>query len=127
MAIKQLYNPFLPEFRDDPHPSFHRLREEDPVHFSPIVGVWILTRHADVMAALRDSRLSASSRHWENYDRYFFRKGSDGVSPMAETYDNWMLQMDPPDHTRIRSLFTKAIRSSSSAYCGKPFIGLSAQ
>jgi pimeloyl-[acyl-carrier protein] synthase len=108
MAIKQLYNPFLPEFRDNPHPFFHRLRIEDPVHFSPTVGVWILTRHADVMAALRDPRFSASSRHWENYDRYFFRKGSDGVSPMAETYDHWMLQMDPPDHTRLRSLFTKA-------------------
>jgi pimeloyl-[acyl-carrier protein] synthase len=103
-----LYNPFLPAFRDDPHPIYHRMRRESPVHFSPTVGVWVLTRYADVMTALRDPRVSASARHWRDYDRFFFRKGSDGTSPMAETYDRWMLQMDPPDHTRIRGLFTKA-------------------
>ena len=103
-----LYNPFLPAFRDDPHPVYHRLRAEDPVHFSPTVGVWVLTRYADVMAALRDPRVSASARHWRDYERFFFRKGEGGTSPMAQTYDRWMLQMDPPDHTRIRGLFTKA-------------------
>ena len=103
-----LYNPFLPAFRDDPHPFYQRMRAEDPVHFSPTVGVWVLTRYADVLAALRDPRISASSRHWRHYERFFFRQGSDGVSPMAQTYDRWMLQMDPPDHTRIRGLFTKA-------------------
>ncbi len=102
------YNPFLPAFRDDPHPFYHRLRRESPVHFGTTVGVWVLTRYADVMAAMRDPRISASARHWRDYDRFFFRKGSDGASPMAETYDRWMLQMDPPDHTRIRGLFTKA-------------------
>jgi cytochrome P450 len=84
------------------------MRQEDPVHFGPTVGVWVLTRYTDVMAALRDPRISASSRHWRDYERFFFRKGSDGTSPMAQTYDRWMLQMDPPDHTRIRGLFTKA-------------------
>jgi pimeloyl-[acyl-carrier protein] synthase len=103
-----LYNPFLPAFRDDPHPVFHRLRAEDPVHYSPTVGVWVLTRYADVMTALRDPRFSASARHWRDYERFFFRKGSDGSSAMSQTYDRWMLQMDPPDHTRLRSLFTRA-------------------
>jgi cytochrome P450 len=108
MVQSPLYNPFLPAFRDDPHPFYRRMRDEDPVHFSPTVGVWVLTRYADVMTALRDPRISASARHWRHYERFFFRKGSDGVSPMAQTYDRWMLQMDPPDHTRIRGLFTKA-------------------
>lgn len=103
-----LYNPFHPAFREDPHPFFHRLREQDPVHFSPTVGVWVLTRYADVMSALREPRISASARHWRDYERYFFRKGEGGKSPMAETYDHWMLQMDPPDHTRLRGLFGKA-------------------
>jgi cytochrome P450 len=103
-----LYNPFLPAFREDPHPFYHRIRKEDPVHFSPTVGVWLITRYADVMTVLRDPRISASALHWSEYQRYFFRKGSDGTSPMAETYTKWMLQMDPPDHTRVRGLFTKA-------------------
>lgn len=107
MLKAPLYNPFLPAFREDPHPFYHRMRGEDPVHFSPTVGVWVITRYADVMTALRDSRISASARHWRHYDK-FFRKSADGSSPMAATYDRWMLQMDPPDHTRIRGLFTKA-------------------
>lgn len=107
-AVPPLYNPFLPAFRDDPHPFYHRMRRESPVHFGKTVGVWVLTRYADVLNSLRDPRISASARHWRDYERFFFRKGSDGTSPMAETYDRWMLQMDPPDHTRIRGLFTKA-------------------
>jgi cytochrome P450 len=106
-----LYNPFLPAFRDDPHPFYHRLRREDPVHFSPTVGVWVITRYADVMSVLRDPRVSASVLHWTGYEKFFFRRGSQGVSPMAETYTKWMLQMDPPDHTRVRGLFTKAFTS----------------
>lgn len=105
---RALYNPFLPAFRDDPHPFFHRIRREDPVHYSPIIRAWVITRYADALAAMRDPRISASARHWRDYERFFFRKGADGTSAMAETYDDWMLQMDPPDHTRLRSLFTTA-------------------
>ena len=40
-------NPFDPGFRDDPHPALRRLREQDPVNETP-VGIWRLTRYADV-------------------------------------------------------------------------------
>src|SRR5687768_9237358 len=107
-----LYNPFLPAFRDDPHPFFHRIRREDPVHLSPVLRAWVLTRYADVLAALRHPRISASARHWRDYDRFFFRKSADGTdtggSAVTDAYDGWMLQMDPPDHTRLRGLFTTA-------------------
>ncbi|WP_089722150.1 hypothetical protein [Candidatus Entotheonella palauensis] len=45
-----------PEFYADPYPVYHRLRAEDPVHWSDIMGSWILTRYDDVLASMRDSR-----------------------------------------------------------------------
>src|SRR6185312_5984637 len=58
--------------------------------------------------ALRDERLSASARHWDNYEKFYFRGGaSQGVSP-ADIYRHWMLQLDAPDHTRLRALLNRA-------------------
>jgi cytochrome P450 len=105
---KHLFNPLLPSYRDDPHPFLHRLRETDPVHRSPLLGVWVLTRYADVLAALRDERFSADARHWQDYRKFFFRDALGGGSALAEAYGKWMLQLDPPDHTRLRALVNKA-------------------
>lgn len=101
------FNPLLPDYIIDPHPQLHRLRDEDPVHWSSTLGVWILTRYADVHAALRDSRFSCMAGRWEQYQKFFLRGGS-ATSPMAEMYKRWMLQVDPPDHTRLRGLVNKA-------------------
>ena len=101
------FNPLLPEFTIDPHPQLHRLRIEDPVHYSPAIGVWILTRYSDVHMALRDPRFSCAASNWEQYEKFFLRGGS-RTSPMAEMYSKWMLQTDPPDHTRLRGLVNKA-------------------
>jgi hypothetical protein len=101
------FNPLLPDYIIDPHPQLHRLRAEDPVHWSSTLGVWVLTRYADVHAALRDSRFSCMAGRWEQYQKFFLRGGS-ATSPMAEMYKRWMLQVDPPDHTRLRGLVNKA-------------------
>src|SRR5438046_10403220 len=49
------FNPMDPEFLADPYPTYHRLRDEDPVHHSPL-DFWVLTRYEDVVAVLRDPR-----------------------------------------------------------------------
>src|SRR5688500_3003878 len=100
------FNPFLPRYRDDPHPLLHRLRTEEPVHFSALADVWFLTRYADVQAALTNDRdFTADARHWEQHDRHFRRPGPNDA---AGVYSRWMLQMDPPDHTRLRVLLNGA-------------------
>ncbi len=43
----------------DPYPRYHQLRSEDPVHWHAGLNAWVLTRYSDVLAALRDQRLSA--------------------------------------------------------------------
>jgi cytochrome P450 len=101
------FNPLLPEYIVDPHPQLHRLRAEDPVHWCSTLGVWVVTRYADVMAILHDRRFSSMAGLWDQYQKFFLRGGSTS-SPMAEMYSKWMLQVDPPDHTRLRALVNKA-------------------
>jgi pimeloyl-[acyl-carrier protein] synthase len=100
------FNPFLPEVHADPYPLYHRLRAEDPVHRSPL-GFWVLTRHADVLAVLRDARMSRDPRRSE---RVTLLRASAEVDELlaAEEAAPSMLFVDPPDHTRLRTLVNKA-------------------
>ena len=66
MAEVVAYNPFLPEVQADPYPSLHALRGADPVHRSPFLGMWMLTRHRDVAMLLRDPRFSAERHRWQS-------------------------------------------------------------
>ena len=92
------FNPMDPDFVADPYPTYHRLRTEDPVHHSPL-GFWVLTRYEDVVASLRDPRFAKEPMIVAVAARL-------GVEP--QTIGISMLDRDPPDHTRLRSLASKA-------------------
>jgi hypothetical protein len=93
------FNPMDPEFVADPYPMYHRLRAEDPVHRSPL-GFWVLTRYEDVVAVLRDPRFAK-----EAIAAFVARRiGVDATVGIGVS----MLDRDPPDHTRLRSLVSKA-------------------
>ena len=91
-----LFNPLDPEFIADPYPRYRRLREEDPVHQSPM-GFWVLTRYDDVAGMLRDPRFGR-----KGFDRLLAARFGDAGFDMS------MLFRDPPDHTRLRTLVSKA-------------------
>jgi cytochrome P450 len=93
------FNPMDPEFLADPYPTYHRLREEDPVHHSPL-DFWVLTRYEDVAAVLRDPRFIKEPLVSMVAARF-------GVS-VPPGVGLSMLDRDPPDHTRLRSLVSKA-------------------
>jgi pimeloyl-[acyl-carrier protein] synthase len=93
------FNPMAPEFVVDPYPTYHRLRAEDPVHHSPL-GFWVLTRYADVIAMLRDPRLIK-----EPIAAFVAARFGMAVPPGLGLS---MLDRDPPDHTRLRGLVSKA-------------------
>lgn len=102
------FNPFNPEFRLNPYPFYHRLRTVDPVHWSDIANRWVLTRHADCIAVLRDAtRFSADPYKWDAFEEFLQAQGG-GDSPLLRMQTNWMLMKDPPDHTRLRTIVTKA-------------------
>ena len=92
------FNPIDPEFVADPYPTYHRLRAEDPVHHSPL-GFWVLTRYEDVVASLRDPRLAKEAIATFVAERL-------GITPLGIGLS--MLDRDPPDHTRLRGLVSKA-------------------
>jgi cytochrome P450 len=94
------FNPMDPEFVADPYPMYHRLRAEDPVHHSPL-GFWVLTRYPDVMAMLRDPRLTK-----EPIAAFVAARFGMAVPPPGLGLS--MLDRDPPDHTRLRGLVSKA-------------------
>jgi cytochrome P450 len=95
-----------PEFRENPYQFFSVLREHDPVHHTPF-GVYLISRHADAATIVRDPRLSNNQRNSELYES-FVRAGGEPEGAMAEMNDVVMLFLDPPDHTRLRSLVSKA-------------------
>ena len=92
------FNPMDPAFVADPYPTYRRLLAEDPVHHSPM-GFWVLTRYEDVVAALRDPRLAKEAIAAFVAARFGAPMPAMGLS---------MLDRDPPDHTRLRSLVSKA-------------------
>jgi len=102
------FNPFDPEFRVNPYPFYHRLRTADPVHWSDIAIRWVLTRHTDCVAVLRDTaRFSADPYKWDGFQEFLQMQGG-ADSPLLRMQTNWMLMKDPPDHTRLRTLVAKA-------------------
>jgi hypothetical protein len=91
-------NPLDPEFRNDPYPALKRLRELEPVHHTPL-GLWRLCRYDDCVRMLRDLPVGV--------------RRTDGTLPGVDESEpenrrNFMLQQDPPNHTRLRKLVSRA-------------------
>ena len=101
------FNPFLAEFQRDPYPTYHRLRIEDPVHRS--FDTWVLTRYADVKAVLRDPRFGADQvpKRIKNKSHYFEEQQRD-LKTLVQMSGKFFFYLDPPDHTRLRGLVSKA-------------------
>ncbi|MFI9584080.1 cytochrome P450 [Streptomyces sp. NPDC052236] len=100
---------FTWEFATDPYPAYAWLREHEPVHRTPLpsgVEAWLVTRYADAKQALADPRLSKNPAHHAGSTH---AKGKTGIpgERKAELMTH-LLNIDPPDHTRLRRLVSKA-------------------
>ncbi|MEO5736445.1 MAG: cytochrome P450 [Variovorax sp.] len=98
-------------FRADPYPSYAALREAGPIHWSEefFGGAWLLTRHADVEAVLRDAvRFSAQrTGGWVMQSR----AARSELRDFQQLFARAMLFLDAPDHTRIRSVLNAGFRN----------------
>ncbi|MEV8534374.1 cytochrome P450 [Streptomyces sp. NPDC051211] len=97
------------EFATDPYPAYAWLREHSPVHRTKLpsgVEAWLVTRYADARQALADQRLSKNPAH---HAEPAHAKGKTGIpgERKAELMTH-LLNIDPPDHTRLRRLVSKA-------------------
>lgn len=100
---------FSRDFAADPYPAYAWLREHAPVHWTRLpsgVEAWLVTRYADAKQALADPRLSKNPAH---HDETAHAKGKTGIpgERQAELMTH-LLNIDPPDHTRLRRLVSKA-------------------
>ena len=101
------------DFQLDPFPLYNRIREEAPVYWCEPWNAWLVTRYDDVVRVLRDSdRFGSEGRH-EAFTSDLDTESSEGAVDAVVT----MLDMDPPNHTRLR-------RMSSGAFAPRRIEGL---
>ena len=100
-----LYRLLAPQMLANPYPLYDRLRTEAPVHWDPFLHAWVVTRYADVLTVLHDVRFSAQRTPTPDV---LTRMGLAALSPIAQVMVQQMLFLDPPAHTRLRSLAAKA-------------------
>ncbi len=104
--LPPMLNPFDPNFHDDPYAQYRAVREADPVHLTP-VGTWALFRHADIMRVLRDPNLSVEERHATSMNFVVDAEIAAMREARGDRGSRSMLDLDPPDHHRIRRLVAK--------------------
>ena len=95
----------------DPFPLYQRLRDEDPVHWSPRLKAWVLTRYEDVKRVCLDSSMSSDRL------RPFFATlppaEAQKLAELARYLTLWMVFRDPPEHTRLRRLAARVFHVRS--------------
>jgi cytochrome P450 len=97
-TLHEIFGLPLEVFVTDPYPLYHRLRAEAPVYFDEQSGSWVVTRHADVAAMLRDPRFVAQKPQFNEPE----------FERLQQVSERWMVLLDPPAHTRLRQLVNNA-------------------
>ena len=114
-AAPPAFNPFDPAFRADPYPFYAALREHDPVHTTPF-GFVVLTRYDDVARTLRSNEFSrdveANAAITDDPVRERRREQLRRRREDGEAAKN-ILNLDPPDHTRLRRPVSLAFTPSA--------------
>lgn len=104
------YNPLSPRVYLDPYPKYAALRRKAPIHWSPLMDAWVVTRYTHVDAILRDHK------RFSNDPRQRQRTRIPRTTSLVEQGGRpSMLFVDPPEHTRLRSLVSKAFTPQAIA------------
>jgi cytochrome P450 len=107
------------EFATDPYTAYAWLREHAPVRWTVLpsgVGAWLVTRYGDAREALADGRLSKNPVHHAGESQARGRTGIPGER--SADLMTHLLNLDPPDHTRLRRLVAKAFTPRTVAELG---------
>jgi cytochrome P450 len=93
-----------------PYQTFALMREYDPLYWHEQMGMWFVTRYQDVHAVSRDRRFSS-----DKVD-FFVPPGTDDKTQAVRRFlTDWMVFSDPPEHTRLRKLVSRAFTPRSVA------------
>lgn len=105
------FNPFEPGYHEDPYAQYAQLRRHDPVHHS-VLGLWFLFRREDVERVIRDPELSvefdnANAEGMARFEMFEEVLGDEITDEARNRGNHAILNIDPPDHTRLRRLVAK--------------------
>ncbi|MFI5606919.1 cytochrome P450 [Amycolatopsis sp. NPDC051903] len=112
MSATIRFTPLGAEFRADPYPQYRRLREHRPVHKT--LGTWVLTRHADVQAVLRDRTFSADLIP-QLVRKQAGRVSDADVARIERLGRKSLVFTDNPDHARLRGLVNRVFTAQAVA------------
>lgn len=107
-----VYDPRDPAVMADPYPVYARLREEDPVHWSPSLKSWVVTRREDVRLILTDNALSVD--RLSGFYKTLPSEQAQLLRDIVHYLNLWLAFRDPPDHTRLRRLLQPAFSIKSA-------------
>ena len=96
------------DFVADPYPAYERLRALAPIVYDEVTDHWLVTRFHDVNALLRDRRLGRTYLHRSTHEDMGREPPSPTLDPFWHLITHGILDMEPPDHTRVRRLVSKA-------------------
>lgn len=102
------FDPWDPDFIAHPYDVYAELRATAPVSFFEPTGQWLIARHADVNALLRDRRLGRSYLHVATHEEFGRPPEPEFQEPFWRLIRAGMLDVEPPVHTRLRRLVSKA-------------------
>lgn len=102
------FDPWSPDVVADPYPAYTALREAGRAHWFEPTGQWLIPHYDDVDALLRDRRLGRTYLHRFTHEEFGSRPPPPEVEPFSRLNDHALLELEAPDHTRIRRLVATA-------------------
>ncbi|MFI7439211.1 cytochrome P450 [Nonomuraea indica] len=102
------FDPWNPDFVAHPYDAYAELRRAAPVSYFEPTGQWLIPRYADVNALLRDRRLGRSYLHVATHEEFGRAAEPDFQEPFWRVVRAGMLDVEPPVHTRLRRLVSRA-------------------
>jgi pimeloyl-[acyl-carrier protein] synthase len=104
LSLSRLLDPHV---LANPYPLYHKLRRQDPVHWDPYLHAWVVTRYEDVVHVLHHFSANRTPT-----PEQLSALDLSALNPIAEIMVRQMLFLDPPDHTRLRTLASAAFTPS---------------
>ena len=104
-------DPVDPAFYNNPYPAYHAIRAELPVFQWEQYGHWCFARHEDVNALLRDRRFGRQILHVATREELGWPETPAHLKPFYDFESHSLLELEPPVHTRLRSLINRSFLS----------------
>ncbi|MEV6972903.1 cytochrome P450 [Kitasatospora sp. NPDC093806] len=108
MTTTAKFDPWSAAFVAHPYDAYAELREQAPVTYYAPTNQWLVSRHEDVSALLRDRRLGRTYTHRFGHEEFGRTAPDPAHEPFHTLNDHGLLDLEAPDHTRIRRLVAKA-------------------